>query len=115
MSNFVYHIDETQYQEIAFNIKQAIFRIQGHNGFDDEGMRIAMPEILIQLLRRVPNMTTMEIPMQIDDCGNMTFMGYKVIEHYDNMVVVFHKDMPLLQNSSWEPVDLRELYKATEY
>ncbi len=94
---------EDRINQIMYDIKKAIYQVQLQK-FNEEGIRIQVPSYFSELMmhhnmRNVSGFTC--------DENNLECFGVKVIPSYDNFIVVYHKDMPLHQNTSYQVISLK--------
>ena len=91
-------------KEIIFKVRIAINEVHKQN-FNEDGIRIQIPTYFTELLINYNHhmLHGFQTPLEEDE----TFFGVKVVPGYENFIVVYHKDMPLYQNTSYQVIDLK--------
>lgn len=74
-------------------------------GFDDGKLRIAIPKYFIGLLN--DNFKNTVSYKSEEKVTNKVFLfGIEVVLNYENKIVIFHEDMPILKDVLYVTVDL---------
>lgn len=94
---------EDRINEILYDVRKAVHELQLQN-LNDEGFRIQMPSYFSELL--IYNNQRFVTGFSFDK-NNLKCFGIEVVPSYDNFIVVYHKDMPLYQNTAYQVIDLK--------
>lgn len=97
---------EDDFQKMFFEIRKAISEVHKQH-LSEDGIRINMPVYVIDLMQRALFMR-MSLPLEYEE-GKTKMFGYPVYPSFENLIVVFHIDMPIYGNTSYQVIDLKKI------
>ena len=97
---------EVDFQKMFFEIRKAISEVHKQS-LSEDGIRINIPTYVIELMQKAPFMQ-MSLPLEYEE-DKTTMFGYPVHPSFENMIVVFHVDMPIFGNTSYQVIDLKKI------
>ena len=89
--------------DLLFQIRAAIGELELQ--FYQHEIKIAMPEYMIEVFFRY------DLHRYFTAEKITSLCGCEIVPHYENMIVVFHPDMPLKTDASYQIIDIRDYYK----
>lgn len=98
--------DDSDFNNLFYAIRKAINEVHKQR-LSEAGIRINIPDYVIKLIsahHRVSQTNSLEY-----EEGKTTFFGYPVYPSFENLVVVFHVDMPVNGNTAYQVVDLKQI------
>ena len=104
MINYRQFTFETQrLDELLFDIRKALGELELQ--FYQHEIKIAMPEYMNEVFFRY------DLHQYITAEKRTELFGCEIVPHYENMIVVFHPDMPLKTDNAYQIIDIRDYYK----
>lgn len=100
--------DIDNFNKLFYEIRKAINEVHSQH-LNEEGIRINMPKYLIELIQRSPALHFSK-PLNYDyEEQELRIFGYPVSYSFENLIVVFHEDMPIYGNTSYQVIDLKKI------
>ena len=98
--------DMDRFDILFYEIRKAINEIHKQR-LSEDGIRINIPDYVIKLIQR-HNTIAMANPVEYEE-GKTEIFGCKVYPSFENLVVVFHIDMPIHGDTSYQVIDLKKI------
>lgn len=99
-----YSVDKLD--KVFYEVRLAIHKVTEEYGYDESKLRIAIPKYFCDMLETNMLRHISETPFFLSDNKRKMF-GIEVVPNYDNFIVVFHEDTPMILDSNYVVVDLK--------